>query len=65
MEIYAKLHRENLKKQGRTIPFYKGMSSALFGFFREYLLKLGFLDGKEGLQLAILHFHYNKEKYFA
>jgi glycosyltransferase involved in cell wall biosynthesis len=63
MEIYAKLHRENLKKQGRTIPFYKGMSSALFGFFREYLLKLGFLDGKEGLQLAILHFNYTRNKY--
>jgi hypothetical protein len=63
MEVYAKLHRENLKKQGRTIPFYKGMSSALFGFVREYFLKLGFLDGKEGLQLAKLHFNYTKNKY--
>lgn len=63
MEVYAKLHRENLKKEGRTIPFYKGMSSALFGFFREYLLKMGFLDGKEGLQLAKLHFNYTRNKY--
>jgi hypothetical protein len=63
MEVYAKLHRENLKKEGRTIPLYKGMSSALFGFFREYLLKMGFLDGKEGLQLAKLHFNYTRNKY--
>ena len=63
MEVYAKLHRDKLKKEGRTIPFYKGMSSALFGFLREYILKLGFLDGKEGIQLAILHYHYTRNKY--
>lgn len=42
---------------------YKKWLSPSFNFFKNYIFKLGFLDGKEGFQIAKAHFNYTKKKY--
>ena len=47
------------KKAGVLFSFMEG----LWKFFSMYILKLGFLDGREGFILAIFGFYYNFLKY--
>lgn len=65
MEKYARLYAQKRKLEGKKSPPGKALVSASFGFIREFLIKLGFLDGLAGLKLAQMHFWYtfNKHRY--
>jgi len=42
-----------LVASGRRVTFASGITHGLWTFFRVYVLRLGFLDGKEGFLLAV------------
>jgi hypothetical protein len=60
---YAALFRNKNKDQHAFIRTMKHLFSPLFGLIKEFIFKKGFLDGKAGFQLALLHFNYTKNKY--
>lgn len=59
---YAALNAQRYytKKKASSIKMFV---SPVFGFFKNYLLKLGFLDGKEGFIIARLSAYYTWLKY--
>lgn len=63
LEKYALLAAEKYLKSGKKAPWYKIYFSPVFSFVQNYFLKMGFLDGKKGLQIALAHFNYNYKKY--
>jgi len=60
---YSSLAAENLLTKDKTIFYPYAFIAGAFKFLRVYFLKLGFLDGKEGLILAILSAYYVFLKY--
>ncbi|MDA3979689.1 MULTISPECIES: glycosyltransferase family 2 protein [Gallibacterium] len=60
---YAKAWADQKETQGKTSSLAKGLSHALGCFIKMYLLKAGFLDGKQGFLLAILSSHSTFIKY--
>ncbi len=55
----AKAKHEKGKKGGLTQATF----SALFAFFRHYILRLGFLDGKLGFVISVIQMQYTFNKY--
>ncbi len=53
MNDYSTWSAEQKASQGKTGSLCKAISHGLFAFFRGYILRLGFLDGKEGFLLAV------------
>ena len=53
MDMYSTDGAEHKYQQGKQCTMGTAIGHGLFAFFRGYLLKLGFLDGKEGFMLAI------------
>jgi len=53
MNDYSSWSAEQKKIQGQKGSLFKAISHGLWAFFRGYLLRLGFLDGKEGFLLAV------------
>lgn len=53
-EKYAMLGAERLKIQGKKATFIKRFINPPFRFFKDYVLSLGFLDGKLGFQIATI-----------
>ena len=51
------------EQRGRSAGLAKAIAHGLFAFVRTYLLKLGFLDGRHGLMLAIYNAEYAYYKY--
>lgn len=51
---YAQLKAKDLKEKQVSYQFLKQISKAGFNFFKMYILKLGILDGKNGLTLSYL-----------
>lgn len=51
---YAQRGAVDLNRAGKRGSYLKLFLSPVFRFFRDYLLKMGFLDGYEGLQIAFL-----------
>jgi hypothetical protein len=49
--------------RGKRASLPKAIAHGLFAFVRTYLLKLGFLDGRHGLMLAIYNAEYAYYKY--
>lgn len=49
---YAQLSAAKYYKAGKKATFIKLHISPAFGFLRNYILRLGFLDGAEGLSIA-------------
>ena len=49
---YGKLKAESWLHNGKSISLLKKTFGPTFKFFRTYILKLGFLDGKEGLIIS-------------
>ncbi|MHA6696464.1 glycosyltransferase family 2 protein [Chryseobacterium sp. A321] len=65
MAHYGQLKgKELFQKQKRYNPFTQGIKTA-FRFFKTYVLKLGFLDGKIGLKIAQLQSKYVYQTYDA
>ncbi len=60
---YSSGSARDMNAKGRTASLSKAIAHALFAFVRTYLLKLGFLDGRHGLMLAIYNAEYAYYKY--
>jgi glycosyltransferase involved in cell wall biosynthesis len=53
MDRYSTAGAEQLLASGRKVSFLSGISHGLWTFIRTYLLRAGFLDGREGFMLAV------------
>jgi glycosyltransferase involved in cell wall biosynthesis len=62
-ETYAILAAQDLYKKGKRASFIKRKISPLIRFVRDYVIKLGFLDGKEGLEICTIAAKTNCLKY--
>lgn len=60
---YAQAWAKQREMKGKKSSLAKGVSHAFFCFIRMYLLKAGFLDGKQGLLLCLLSAHSTFIKY--
>lgn len=49
---------EIAKRKGKRVTFFKLLFSPFFWFFKYYIIKKGFLDGKEGFIFAVLKSQY-------
>jgi glycosyltransferase involved in cell wall biosynthesis len=55
IEKYSTLAANKLKTKNKIMLALKAVVSPLFRFFKEYALLMGFLDGKQGFQIAKLN----------
>jgi glycosyltransferase involved in cell wall biosynthesis len=62
-ETYATLAAQELFKKGKSASFIKRKASPVVRFIRDYFIKFGFLDGKEGLEICIIAAKTNCMKY--
>ena len=53
INVYSSLGASDLKNKGKKGSLKKALFHAFWAFIRTYFLRLGFLDGREGLMLAI------------
>ena len=53
MNVYSTMTAHNQHGQGRRASLFTAVFHGGWAFFRTYFLRLGFLDGREGLMLAI------------
>jgi glycosyltransferase involved in cell wall biosynthesis len=60
---YARLFAEQKKAAGIRYHSLKKYLSPLFGFIKNYIFRLGFLDGLKGLQFALVEMQYTYRKY--
>lgn len=61
--FYAQAWAAERKQQGKKTNLTRAIAHSVFCFLRMYLFKLGFLDGKQGLLLALLSSHSTFIKY--
>lgn len=60
---YASAWSEQRLKQGKSASIFQGVTHALSCFLKMYVLKAGFLDGKQGFLLSVLSAHSTFVKY--
>ncbi|MBR2215270.1 MAG: glycosyltransferase family 2 protein [Selenomonadaceae bacterium] len=60
---YTTLMAQRMWEEGKTTSFMGIYAHAIFGFVRFYFIRLGFLDGKQGLIFAVTHGFYTLVKY--
>ena len=53
VDRYSTAGAEMLVASGRRVSFAHGITHGIWSFFRAYVLRLGFLDGREGFLLAV------------
>ena len=63
MDGYTTLAAQEIVARGKQVSFRRLLLDPPWTFFRTYVLKLGFLDGTEGLILAYMAGFYNFVKY--
>lgn len=63
LDRYTTLMAEEMKMRGKKTDILHMHSHALFAFLKMYLLKGGFLDGKQGFILCQFHYFYTLMKY--
>ncbi|RYY62703.1 MAG: glycosyltransferase family 2 protein [Chitinophagaceae bacterium] len=63
LDRYAQLSAEKYFSNGKKASVAKRYLSPVFSFIKNYIVRLGFLDGKNGLQIALLHAGYTRNKY--
>jgi glycosyltransferase involved in cell wall biosynthesis len=61
---YAKLSAKKYFRNGIKASATKLYISPLFGFFKSYILYLGFLDGREGWDIAMITIKNTRRKYY-
>jgi len=61
-ERYAKLSAVRYFRQNKKAGLVKRIVTPSFHFLKNYILKLGFLDGREGRQIATAGFNYTRPK---
>ncbi|MGH9620520.1 MAG: glycosyltransferase family 2 protein [Bryobacteraceae bacterium] len=59
MDRYTTLAAQEIAAAGKQVPIGKILCDPPWTFFRAYVLKLGFLDGPEGLAIAYMAAFYN------
>lgn len=62
-ERYTDLFATRLKERGKKATWVKIQISPVFTFIKEYIFKLGVLDGVIGFKIACLNYNYTKQKY--
>lgn len=62
-EKYAQLFAQQMKQQNQIPSLVKRYMSPLFGFVKNYIFRLGFLDGKQGFGFAYTEMKYTFLKY--
>jgi len=55
MDRYSTASAEMMRAKGRRVWFVTGIVHGAYAFFRTYVLRAGFLDGREGFLLAVLN----------
>lgn len=60
---YAKAWAIQRQRKGKKATIFQGITHGISAFVKMYILKAGFLDGKQGLLLAILSAHSTFVKY--
>ncbi|PQQ29188.1 glycosyltransferase family 2 protein [Photorhabdus hindustanensis] len=60
---YAKAWAKQRYEQGKQCGYFSIFSHTFGAFFKTWLLRAGFLDGKQGLVLAIVNAQYTFNKY--
>ncbi|HGN0071441.1 TPA: glycosyltransferase family 2 protein [Proteus mirabilis] len=60
---YAKAWAQERNQQGKTTRYSAIISHTLGAFFKTWLLRMGILDGKQGLILAFVNAQYTFNKY--
>ncbi len=60
---YAKAWAEQREKRGKKSSILEGMGHAIACFVKMYIIKAGFLDGKQGFLLSVLSAHSTLVKY--
>lgn len=63
INYYTQIAAQELFDQGKTASVLTALGHGLARFFKIYMLRLGFLDGKAGFVLAINSFFYAFQKY--
>lgn len=63
MNSYTELAALEMRRKGKKASLFSAFFHAFFRFFRMYVLKLGFLDGRQGLVIAMLGSYYVFLKY--
>jgi len=53
MNRYSTASAEQLRREGRAAGLGEAIARGLWAFFRTYVLRAGFLDGREGFMLAV------------
>ena len=61
---YTTLGAQEYYKRGKNTGIFSIIVNPFFKFLRMYIIRLGFLDGLEGLLLAILSANYTMVKYY-
>lgn len=54
MDRYSTAGAQMLIDKGRRVSFMTGLGHGLFAFIKAYIIRAGFLDGREGFLLAVL-----------
>lgn len=60
---YAKLSAKKYYRSGKKANFIKLHISPIFGFIKNYIIYLGFLDGREGWEIAKITVKNTRRKY--
>jgi glycosyltransferase involved in cell wall biosynthesis len=63
LQQYALLAAKQMKARGKKRNLFKQSTSPLFGFFKNYICRLGFMDGRAGLKFALNEMNYTYQKY--
>ncbi|MCX8023105.1 MAG: glycosyltransferase family 2 protein [Syntrophorhabdaceae bacterium] len=58
IDRYSGAYAEDLLKSGERFSLFRLLGRPLFRFFRDYILKIGFLDGIPGLIIAVSTVYY-------
>ncbi len=64
MEKYSRLSLAEMEKTKRSKSFLAGLLHSIYTFIHMYFLRLGFLDGDDGLFLAFSYSYYTLLKYY-
>ncbi len=63
LDRYSTGHARDMRSRGKTGGVWKGLLHGWVAFIRTYFLRLGLLDGRHGLMLAIYNAEYTYYKY--
>jgi hypothetical protein len=55
INMYSSLSAQMLHEKGRRASLAAALVHGGWAFFRTYVLRLGFLDGREGFLLAVIN----------